>query len=683
MLVAWHAFGDDDPAVPVAPGGTAVGGLVALDPQGGITLHCPQVEYGQGIWTAFAQLIADEMGARIDSIAVQPLQAGSGFANPLIARAFGPDLRLTAAATSVRGFALDIRRAAAAMRELLRDEAAERTGLDGDALLIDGSEVRGGERPLSFADLAEGAARRRAGKARLRSWAGGGIIGTSPDRVDLPPKMRGSFTFAADVRLPNMLYAAIRLAPPGGRVTRLDRAAASERGGVVEIVEAPDFVAVVGETSWAAEQALRAADVRVTSAPPGDAAIDAALDAALAQEGGEAFVDVGEAGEVIAAAEAPLVADFRAAPILHHGLEAPSATARPRGDGGIDVWAGTRAPDATRRAVAAATGLSPGTIRLVPMGIGDPSGRLLENDAAPVAARLAQRLGRPVQAQVSHAAAARLGAFAPPMAARIEVALGGGAIAGWRATYAAAPGLGASLARLDGTRAQSRLGAGGLPYTIPAQALRTTTLDLPLRTGWHRGREEAFHALATETMIDAAARALGREPLSFRIGLLGGDVRMARLLTRLAAEAGWDGGGGASMMGVACTRLDGSRIALVAEASGSASSFRVSRLVAAVDCGAMINPALVEQQVTGGLLAALGELQLPAPRVVDGLPRPGARAGLAPALRALPEITVLTTPSGELPGGVSSLGAAVLPAALANALGEGPALRRLPFALGG
>ncbi|WP_265587177.1 molybdopterin cofactor-binding domain-containing protein [Sphingomicrobium arenosum] len=686
LLVAWQLLPGDDARVPVPEGGTAIGGMVALDPQGGITLHSPQVEYGQGIWTAFAQAIADEMGARMDSIAVQPLQAGSGFANPMIDEAFGSAIRITAAATSVRAFTLDIRRAAASMRELLRAEAAERVGLDPAGLLIAEGEVRGGERPLSFAELAEGAASRRARGAELRSWAGGGIIGTNAARVDTPPKMRGTFAFAADVRLPDMAYAAVRVPPPGGRVTGLDRAAASARQGTTEIIEDERFVAVIGETSWAAQAGLAAAKVRVTGARLDDAAIEAALVAALDAKDGKVWVDVGDASDAIAAADAPLAGEFRAAPMLHQSLEAPAAVARPRTDGGLDVWAATRAPDATRAAIADACGLSPSRIQLVPMGVGDPSGALLENDAAPVAGRLALRLGRPVQASLSHHAARRVGAVSPPMAARVEVALGGGGILGWRAHYAAPAGLGGSLARLGGKRGPSRLGATGLPYGVPAQEITTTTIDLPLRTGWMRGAEEAFHALATETMIDRAARALGRDPLSFRIGLLGGDVRMARLLTRLAAEARWDGGGAGSMMGVACARMDGSRIALVAEASGSPASFKVSRLVAAVDCGAMVNPALVEQQVAGGMLAALQQLRFPAPRIVDGLPEP-AGAAIGPALDALPEIRVLTTPSGELPGGVSSLGAAIAPAAIANALGaggedQGPVLRTLPFALG-
>nr|WP_280638948.1 molybdopterin cofactor-binding domain-containing protein [Sphingomicrobium aestuariivivum] len=684
LLVAWQLFADDDPRVPVPEGGTAVGGLVALDPQGGITLHSPQVEYGQGIWTAFSQAIADELGARMEGISVQPLQAGSGFANPLIEEAFGTEVRLTAAATSVRAFTLDIRRAAASIRSLLLEEAGERSGAEVNSLLIANGEIRAGETVFGFGDLAEGAARRGARAAKLRPWAGGGVIGTSPPRVDTAPKMRGTFAFAADVRLPEMVHAAARVAPPGGRVTRLDRAAATATPGVVELVEAPDFVAVVAETGWAAERALKAADVRVTSAPLDDAAIASRLEEALAADDGRRLLDIGNADAVLDAADAPLLADFRAAPLIHHGLEAPSATARPRNDGGLDIWAATRAPDATRGAVAAACGLSAGAVQLVPMGIGDPSGRFLENDAAPVAGRLALRLGRPVQLRLAHGAADRTGPLAPPMAARIEVALGGGGIAGWRAHYAAPAALGASLARIAKGDAASRLGADGLPYSIPSQAIATTTLDLPMRNGWHRGREAAFHALASETMIDAAARALGREPLSFRIGLLGGDVRMARLLTRLAAASGWDGGGSGSRMGVACARLDGSRIALIAEASGSAANFRVTRLVAAVDCGAMVNPRLVEQQVAGGMLAALQELRLTAPRILDALPRGNAPIG--PALRDLPEIEIYTTPSGDLPGGVSNLGAAILPAAVANALGnagtgQGPALRSLPFSV--
>jgi isoquinoline 1-oxidoreductase beta subunit len=176
---------------------------------------------------------------------------------------------------------------------------------------------------------------------------------------------------------------------------------------------------------------------------------------------------------------------------------------------------------------------------------------------------------------------------------------------------------------------------------------------------------------------------MGSEPLAYRMGMLSGSPRLARCLTTAAALGGWDGGGAGSNLGLACASAFGSHIAILAEASvGSDQRLAVHRLVAAVDCGRMVNVGLIRQQVESGLLWALGqataaELEFSGGMVV------AAQAGL-PRLKGTPDIRVEIVASAADPGGLSGLPALVLAPALANAVaaGTGLRLRSLPFAPG-
>jgi isoquinoline 1-oxidoreductase beta subunit len=200
-----------------------------------------------------------------------------------------------------------------------------------------------------------------------------------------------------------------------------------------------------------------------------------------------------------------------------------------------------------------------------------------------------------------------------------------------------------------------------------------------------RGGDEAGIAFLTESFIDEMARALGAEPLAYRIGMLGGAPRLARAITTAAAIGGWDGGGAGSSMGIACASLYGSHIGLLAQASiGADQRIKVSRIVAAVDVGRIVNPGLVRQQVEGGLLAALAAATVAAPDYVAGMPRAAPFRGRGyERLSEVPKVEVEMIESQDAPGGLSGLGMAVLAPALANAVAAstGKRLRSLPFDL--
>lgn len=658
------------------------GPFLRIATDGRVTLAVPQVEVGQGIWTGLAQIAADELGAAWENMAVEPAPHGAAYVNRLIAHDYQVTTRITAGSTSIRAFELPLREAAAAARAMLCAAAAEQWGVNAAECDTDsGFVVHEGKR-LGFGQVAADAAGLRPPETpQLRPAGAGKLAGEPLPRLDLPAKSDGSLRFASDVRLPRMIFASIRMAPPGGQLRGFSRAGAKQQQGLIDLVVRHDWIAALGETWWAADRALARAAPRFT----GDSQTDVAAQLSERLEAGKAkrLFEQGDYKDAIKDSR-PLSATYSIAATPHHSLEAPAAVARFTGDR-LEVWAGTQLPDFARAAAARAAGISEREVTLYAMPVGDGSGSAMGVGHIAITVELARHAGRPVSLALPPATAQNQDAVRSPMMARMAALPSpDGTIAAWSARIAGAAGLEASLARARETPIPAFSPRGAIPpYGIAAIRVEAIDGSLPIRTGYMRGGDEAVTTFATESFIDEMARALGSEPLAYRIGLLGGSPRLARAITTAAAIGGWDGGAPGSNMGLACASLYGSHIGLLAEATiGADQRIKVSRLMAAVDAGQIVNPGLVRQQVEGGLLAALAAAVVPAPEWVAGMPRAAPMRGRGyERLHEVPKIEVEIIGSGEPAGGVSGLGMAVLAPAVANALaaGTGKRLRNLPF----
>ena len=380
----------------------------------------------------------------------------------------------------------------------------------------------------------------------------------------------------------------------------------------------------------------------------------------------------------------PLSATYSIAATPHRAIRTPTVVTRFTGDR-LEIWVGTQLPDLARSVAAKAAGIAESEVSLYAMPVGDGSGSAMEVGAVAIAVQLAKHSGRPVSLALPPAAAQNQDAVRSPVLTRLSaLPAPDGTIAAWSARIAGAPGIEANFARATGKSVAVFAPKGATPpYGVPAIRVDAVDAALPIRTGYMRGGDEAMMAFATESFVDEMARALGSEPLAYRIGLLGGAPRLARAITTAAAIGGWDGGAPGSNLGLACASLYGSHIGLLAEATlGADQKIKVSRLVAAVDAGRIVNPGLVRQQVEGGLLAALAAAVVPAPEWIAGMPRAAPMRGLGyERLHEVPKIEVEIIGSGLPSGGVSGLGMAVLAPAVANALaaGTGKRLRNLPF----
>ncbi|HEX6217848.1 MAG TPA: molybdopterin cofactor-binding domain-containing protein [Sphingomicrobium sp.] len=690
LVVAFLAWPRGEPRVmDPGEGEGGFGHFIRIARDGRITIAVPQTEVGQGVWTALPQIVADELGAAWEMVAVEPAPLAPVFVNRLaeeedwfagLTRLRALEIRsdgiarITARSSSIRAFEMPLRQAGAAARAMLVREAARRWAVPAEECETSGSYVTWRDTRLPFGDLAEAAADLDPpDELQLRKPGPGGLIGQSLPRLDLPAKSDGSFRFAGDVRLPDLAFAAARMAPPGGRIRSFSKSAA-ERAGATQVIATDRWIAVLGETSWAAERALKAASVRY-EAPADERSVRALCEQALDGGGLERRIDRGNYDDAVEGSR-PLTASYWIAPAVHGGLEPLSATARPRGDR-VEVWAASQAPEFARRHV-------DGQATLYAMPAGDIIGRALEADAAPIVAELARRIGKPVQVSLSANASRSQDRPAPPFLIRLKaLPSGSNAPTAWKAEIASTDGFGSALARLAGGRPPT--GAGDLsaavpPYAIANVAVESVAVGMPFAPGYMRGYPESALTFATESFVDDLARAMGSDPLAYRMAMLSGSPRLAHCLSTAAAIGGWDGGGPGSNLGLACASAFGSHIALLAEASvGTDQRLAVHRLVAAVDCGRMINVGLVRQQVESGLLWALGQATAPAPEFAGGMAI--ARPLDLPRLKGTPDIHIELVASAADPGGLSGLPATVLAPALANAVaaGTGLRMRSLPF----
>jgi len=699
LIVAFAAWPRHLPSsLATRKGEQAFGHFLKIGRDGRVTVAVPQVETGQGVWTALPQIVADELGAAWETVAVEPAPLASVYANPLAEgegwlegigrlRRFRlrGSMRMTAGSTSIRAFEQPLRDAGATARAMLVAAAADRWDVDPDECDTADGFVLHKARTLTFAELAEEAADRNPPSSpKRRPFSKGRLAGRPLPRLDLPAKSDGSFRFAADVRLPEMLFASARLAPPGGRLTGFSRMGAGEH----KIVVRNQWLAVAAENWWAAERALRSANPRFSApATPARDGIRALFEDSLRSGDAGSGFSRGDYGSAVEGSR-PLAATYWVAPAQHLGLEPLTATARLRGDH-LEIWAPTQAPDLARAAAAEAAGTAAAHVTLYPMPVGEPGGRALEADAIPLAVELARELKRPVQLSLSPGSSQNHDRVAPAALARMTALPGaGGFTAAWKMRIATGDGLGSAVRRLAGRGDDDALDRTALdgavpPYAIADVSVEAVPVSAPFPTGYMRGHPQRAMNFFIESFVDELAHAAGLEPLAFRMALLGGNPRLARCIQAAAARGGWDGGARGSTLGLAACSAFGSHIGLMADATiGADQNVEVHRLVAAVDCGRIVNPQLVRQQVEGGLIWALGLASVREPEWAAGMPRsrPFGSIGL-PRIARTPEIQVELVASGAAPGGVSGLGVAVLAPAVANAIyaATGKRLRDLPF----
>lgn len=712
------------PNLTAAPDEHIFNAFLKIGDDGHIAVIVPQCEMGQGVTTLLPQIIADELGADWRTIAVETAPISPLYTNTLLVdedsatfmpRALVPDVvadvrswvrrewavrhavMLTANSSSVRMFEGPCRDAAAQARTLLMMAAAKRWDADWQDCDTQDGFVTWKNRKLRFGDVAAVAATfDPPAEPVYRANNNDPLYGKELTRLDLPAKVDGSANFAGDIRLPDMVFAAIRQGPFGAtRLKSIDRKAGMASPGLLDIVLHDRWIATVARNWWAANRALdRFAPQFETTGPPiSSAGIDKALKAALKADG----YRIAKKGDVAEAMEGrpKISAHYAVAPALHAPIETRTATAAPDGDR-LRLWVATQAPAQCRDAVARAVGLPPGKVTLFPMMAGGSFDACLDHSVAVQAAIIATQIKRPVQLAWSRAEEIMRDIPRAPARAKIY------------ATLDAAGGIDALVARIavpstnhefrarlfDGTPADVAQreaagtpdaaaveGAGG-PYNFRHFAVDHCPADIGLPTARWRGNADSYTAFFTECFVDEMAARAGSDALSYRMAMLGQAPLLARCLLTATSLAGWEGGLSGTAQGLACHSMRGSHIALVATARPSDRGLQVEQLVAVVDAGRLVNPAIARQQIEGGLVFGLAAA-VGATTDYDGgvaTARKLGQLGL-PRLSQVPQIVVEFIDSDRDPGGVGEIGVPVVAPAIANAMfaATGRRIRRIPL----
>ncbi len=690
FLLAFHlpVRGADGPArTPDAPDGKfAPNAFIRIDNAGETTLVMPQVEMGQGIYTAVAMILAEELDADFAQVTLAHAPPNDKlYGNPL----FG--LQATGGSTSVRAFWQPLRKAGAGARAQLIQAAAEQWQVDAASCTASRGQVihAASGRTLGYGALAEAASKQTPPQEpKLKDSKNFFLIGKPLRRFDTPDKTNGKATYGIDVMLPGMKFATLAQCPVfGGKVGKVDDSAAKKIQGVRQIVVLDDLVAVVGDHMWAAKKGLEA--LVVTWDEGANAAVSSKdiwenLRAASAKDGAVAK-STGDIAKGLASGE-KVEADFEL-PFLAHATMEPLNCVVRFGPDSCEIWTGTQIMTRVQSEAAKAAGLPVDKVTVTNHVLGGGFGRKLEPDMVVAAVRIAKQVDMPIKVVWTREEDMQHDVYRPVYRDTISASLSGGKIAAWKYRVTGS----AILARWLPPAFQKGIDADGvdaavdIPYEIPNLHIEYVRAEPPaVPTGFWRGVGPNNNVFAIESFMDELARKVGKDPIAFRRDMLTKQPRFLAALDLVAEKSGWGKPLPARVgRGVCLQPAFASFIATVVEAEvDSAGEVKLRRIVTAVDTGIAVNPNTIEAQLQGGLIFGLtaalyGDITIDKGRVQQS----NFNDYRMLRIDEVPPIEVHLIKSGEAPGGIGETGTTAGPPALRNAIyaATGVALRRLPI----
>ena len=703
-------------------GDIALNGWIKILPDGSVVLAMPRSEMGQGVHTALPQLAAEELDVPLSRVRIEQAGWDSVYGNVAmlvgnlpfhpseeerereggfgrvkagrwmvgkVARELG--LNATGGSSSVADAWDVVRLAAATARASLVGAASLQWRLPADELQVkEGVVSHPSGRSIGYGELAREAAATPPGSVQLKERKDWRVIGRPAPRLDVPAKVDGTAKFGLDVRLPGMLFAALRLAPVlGGAPGRVDAQSVLSMNGVRRVVTLPAYagstagVAVVADSFWQARQALQALDVDWLPGPnaklDSQAIADTLRQAVEAREGYR-FYESGNVERPLPTGAHTIEAWYSAPHLAHATLEPMNATARVQ-DGRVEVWAPTQVPQMCRAAAARVAGVPEDKVDLHVTLLGGGFGRRLEVDYVAQAVRVAMDVpGVPVQLIWPREEDMRHDFYRPMHVARLRgVLAGNGEPLGLQiksAGDAISPrwmerGLPALSGPVDVPVKTASEGLFDQPYGFADQRIEHVFTHTGVPVGFWRSVGHSHNAFFMESFVDELAAAAGQDAVAFRRSLLKQSPRHRAVLDLAVERSGW----GLRPLppgrarGVALHESFGSVVAQVVEVSLEKGQPRVHRVVCAIDCGTVVNPHIVAQQMEGavvfGLTAALhGRIDIRGGAVQQGNFPDYQMLTLASA----PLVETYIVASERAPSGVGEPGVPPIAPAVASAL---------------
>jgi isoquinoline 1-oxidoreductase subunit beta len=660
--------------------------FIQITPDDKVTILIYKSEMGQGVETSLAMLAAEELECDWKRIHTEFAPADKAYYDP----AFG--MQGTGGSQSIHSAWEPMRRAGATARTMLIGAAAQKWGVDAAECHAENGAVlhSASKRRATFGSLADDAAKLPPPtEVKLKDPSQFKIVGKATKRLDTPKKVNGTAGFGIDVRLPGMLHASVEHCPVfGGKVASFDATKAKAIPGVKDVIQIPTGVAVVADNTWTAFQGRKALDIKwdegpnaaVTSASIRKTFVDAMEKPGVAsrKEGDAAAGMAGAAQKIEAVYEAPYQA--------HCTMEPMNGTADVRADG-VDLWVPTQFQTPSQGTGAGITGLKPDVVKVHTTYLGGGFGRRGWSDFVAEATILSKAMGKPVQVtwtredDMQHdyyrpasyiKMAAGLDANGKPTAFTARVACD--SIMSWFFPGSIKNGLDDSSVE----------GVSDIAYDIPNILVDYNLMAGPIPMGFWRSVGASQNGFFSESFVDELAAAAKKDPYEFRRDLLSKKPRHLGVLNLAAEKAGW----GTTLpkgrfRGIAVLEAFSTYVAEVVEISiDKDGTVNVHRVVAAVDCGRVINPDSAEAQVSGaivyGITAALKtEITIDRGRVVQ------TNFGDNPMLRMneVPKIEVHFVPSTETPTGLGEPAVPPVAPAIANAIfaGTGKRIRHMPI----
>jgi isoquinoline 1-oxidoreductase beta subunit len=682
------------PVVSAAANGAAVSEVnawIVIHPDDRVVVRIARSEMGQGTLTALAQLVAEELDCAWSNV-------GTEFASPNehIRRNRVWGSMATGGSMGVRASQDYVRKAGASAREMLIMAAAAQWAVPVAQCTVDKGVITHGPsgRTLRYGQVAAAAAMIAPPKdVKLRDPKDWKIAGKSVHRLDIPDKVLGKPVFAVDVALPGMLHASIAQCPVfGGKVRRIDAREAVKMRGVKKIVTEEDFVAVVADNWWRADEALKRLSIEWDVG--GNGAVDnetiaAMLRAGLAAANLPQARKLGDAQAAMAAAAKVIEAEYESPYLNHATLEPQTCTAWFRPDGFLEVWTATQNGEASMAAAAATAGLPLEQVEVHKMMLGGGFGRRGgPQDFVRQGVAIARAMpGVPVKMMWSRKEDMQHGFYRPASIVRMKAGLDAQGNVVAMHTRIACPSIfkvlrpeAISKEGIDITAVRS---FNDMPYAVPHQQVDYAMRNGHVPVGFWRGpgQQNAFYR---ECFIDELAVAAGRDPVEYRLAMLKKDDKNRLVLEAVAKAAAWGSAPPPGIhRGVAVADGFGSYAAMVAEVSVSAQGeAKVERIVVAIDSGHVVNPDTCRAQAESNVVFALGSILYQKNNVMHGrIVETNFRDFRLPGISEMPKVEAVLVPTGGFWGGHGEPALLPMAAAVCNAIfaASGKRIRSLPL----
>jgi nicotinate dehydrogenase subunit B len=685
---------------------TEVDSFLAIDPKGMVTLYSGKVDLGTGVATALPQIVAEELDVPLRMIRL--VQGDTQLT---------PDQGTTWGSLSIQVGGMQLRNAAAAAKAVLLEEAAKRLGARKEDLKVTDGVVSAGNKRVNYGELIGN--KSFALKLDHTKPAAGKdpkdykLVGTPVPRVDIPDKVTGAFTYMQDFRVPGMLHGRV-VRPPafGARLESVDEGSIKDIAGVLKIVRQGNFLGVVAQSEWGAikgARELKATWSKSEMLPDPTKLWDEVRATKVAKE--EVTSTAGDAEAALRQDGAKVLRATYDFAIHTHGSIGPSCAVAEFKDGKLTSWSASQATHNLRKQLAKMFEMPVENVRCLYVEGSGCYGRNGHEDAAADAALLAKEAGRPVRVQWSRADEHGWDPKGPPTLIDLRAAMDeAGSVKAWQSEFfipqQTAGGFNVPLvaATLAGLPADDHTAPGNIfqNSAIPYKFANVKTVchrleKTPFRPSWIRTPGRMQNTYANECFVDELAAAANADPLEFRLKYLDpADKRGIEVLNRVAALAKWDkrsspkrDQSGEMMTGRGITyckyELARTYVAAVAEVEvrRSTGEIRVAKVFLAHDCGQIINPDGLRNQLDGNVIQTISRT------LIEELKYDRAMVTSLdwesyPILRfpQVPEIVYdLIDRPNEKPWGAGEPAAAVIPSAISNAVFDaiGVRMRSVPF----